>query len=172
MTTAIRPRKVLTGEAVEAGDQPDYASAVYGSLLVTTLVVVQWRGNAAPELIGLSLVIAVASFWLAHVWSEIVAHRVHGPIDARAAGTIALSEATMLTSVVIPGLLLGLPRFVGMDVNAAIGAALIASLVQLFLWGLAVGRAAHATLGLALVVAFVDLFLGLAVVVLKVVVLH
>ena len=155
-----------------ATDKPDYAAAVYGSLLVTTLVVVQWRDDAIPELIGLSLLISVASFWLAHAWSAIVAHRVHGPIDRAVALRILGVEATMLISVIIPGILLGLPRFVGLDVSVAIGAALVVSLVQLFLWGLAVGRAAHASLSMSMLVAFVDLGLGLLVVVLKVVVLH
>ena len=169
--TTIAADATPAGE-VDRASSPDYAAAVYGSLLVTTLVVVQWRSDAVPELIGISLVIGVASFWIAHAWSEIVAHRVHGRIDARTAGAIALSEAMMLTSVVVPGLLLGLPRVFGVSIDLAIGAALLASLVQLFLWGLAVGRAAHATLGLALVVAFVDLGLGIAVVALKVAVLH
>ena len=171
MTTLIAGRPpVEPGTA--AGTSPDYASAVYGSLLVTTLVVVQWQADAVPELIGLTLLTGVATFWLAHVWSEIVAHRVHGPIDARMVGRLAAAEATMLSAAVVPGLILGLPRFVGVDVNVAIGAALLASLVQLFLWGLAVGRAAHGPLGLALVVALIDCGLGVLVVALKVLVLH
>jgi hypothetical protein len=159
---------------VEPGgdEKPDYAAAVYGSLLVTTLVVVQWRADAVPELIGLTLLISVSAFWLAHAWAAIVAHRVHGPIGRAAALGILGREATMLVSVVVPGILLGLPRFVGLDVNVAIGAALLVSLIQLFLWGLAVGRAAHASLSMSLLVAFVDLGLGVLVVVLKVVVLH
>jgi hypothetical protein len=157
---------------VDRASSPDYASAVYGSLLVTTLVVVQWQSDAVPELIGLTLLTGVATFWLAHAWSEIVAHRVQGPIDLRIAGRIAASEATMLTAAVVPALILGLPRFFGVAPNVAIGAALLASLIQLFLWGLAVGRAAHGKLGLALLVALIDLGLGALVVGLKVLVLH
>jgi hypothetical protein len=150
----------------------DYAPAVYGSLLVTTLLAIQWRGDAKPELIGLSLLISVGAFWLTDVWSEIVAHRVQGPIDARTAGRLARSQATMLTSVIVPGIILGLPRFFGVDVDFAIGAALLVSLVQLFLWGLAVGLAAHGSRLLALGVALVDCGIGVVVVVLKVLVIH
>ena len=150
----------------------DFAPAVYGSLLVTTLVAVQWRADAVPQLIGLSLLIAVAVFWLAHAWSEIVAQRVHGPIGLGRAGAIARSESSMLASVIVPGILLGLPLLVGLDVDVAIGAALLASLVQLFLWGLAVGLAAHASRSLALGVALIDCSLGLAIVGLKLMLLH
>ena len=150
----------------------DYAPAVYGSLLVTTLVTIQWHGEPNPELIALSLVISVVAFWLTDAWSEIVAHRVHGPIDRPVALGILRSQATMLTSVVVPGIILTLPLLVGIPIDLAIGAALVISLVQLFLWGLAVGLAAHGSRLLALGVALVDLGIGVVVVILKVLAIH
>jgi hypothetical protein len=168
MTLAVAHR----GPNAGVEQRPDFAPAVYGSLLVTTLVTVQWQGDAHPELIGLSLLISVAAFWLTHAWSEILAHRVHGPIDVPTAVSIARSEATMLTSVIVPGIILALPRLAGVPVDVAIGAALLASLVQLFLWGLAVGRIAHGSRWLALIVALIDCGIGVAVVILKFVVIH
>jgi hypothetical protein len=135
-------------------------------------VTIQWHGEPNPELIGLSLLISVVAFWLTEVWSEIVAHRVHGPINAPTVIAIARSQGTMLASVIVPGLMLALPRFLGVPVDLAIGLALLASLVQLFLWGLAVGLAAHGTRWLALVVALVDCGIGVVVVILKVLVIH
>ena len=64
----------------------DNTPAIYGSLLVTTLVAVQWKADAVPELIGISLVIGVAVFWLAHAWAEIINRRVHGPISVADVG--------------------------------------------------------------------------------------
>ena len=78
----------------------------------------------------------------------------------------------MLTSAIVPAVILALPRFFGVSVDVAIGAALLASLVQLFLWGLAVGRAAHASAGWRFLVALVDCGIGVGVVLLKVLVLH
>lgn len=157
----------------EAGpEERDFAPAVYGALLVTTLVAVQWRHDADPELIGLSLLTSVAVFWLAHSWSRIVDRRVHGPIGLGGVVDVARSEISMLSAVVVPGLILALPRVTGLGVDVAIGLALLASLVQLFLWGLVVGRAAHASWPLALGVAAVDCALGILVVILKVVVIH
>ena len=153
-------------------ERTDYAPAVYGSLLVTTLLAIQWRSDANPELIGLSLLISVVAFWLTDAWSEIVAHRVSGPMDLPTAAGIARSQATMLTSVIVPGIILATPRVLGVPVDFAIGAALLVSLVQLFLWGLAVGLAAHGSRWLALVVALVDCGIGVGVVILKVLVIH
>jgi hypothetical protein len=161
-----------SGGRSDTEEPNDYAPAVYGSLLVTTLVTIEWHGEPNPELIALSLLISVVAFWLTDVWSEIVAHRVHGPIDAPTAIGIARSRVTMLTSVIVPGIILSLPRFLGVPVDFAIGAALVVSLVQLFLWGLAVGMAAHTSRWLAVVVALIDCGIGVGVVILKVLVIH
>jgi hypothetical protein len=150
----------------------DYTSAVYGSLLVTTLIAVQWWHDASAVFLGLSLVVSVGVFWLAHVWSTIVDRRAHGPIDGAQIVGIGRHEAPMLTAAMVPALLMGLAVFEFATVDQAIALALAASIVQLFLWGLAVGRAAHASWLVALVIATVDCALGLAVVVLKVVVIH
>ena len=153
------------------GEPLDYAPAVYGALLATTLVTVQWQGDRSPELIGLSLVIAVVAFRLTDVWLEIVAHRVHGPVDASTTFALARRSRRCWARRSARGDPRSL-RFFGVDVDVAIGAAVVASLVQLFLWGLAVGRAAHASRGLALLVALVDFGIGLGVAFLKVLVLH
>jgi hypothetical protein len=60
----------------------------------------------------------------------------------------------------------------GLTVDVAIGLALTVSIAQLFVWGLAVGRAAHSSWHLALAVALVDCLLGILIVVLKVLILH
>ena len=148
------------------------APAIYGSLLVTTLLAVQWKADAVPEFIAGSLVISVGVFWLAHTWAEVVNRRVREPITIQELRTIALVEATLLFAVVVPGILLVLHRFAGISTEVAIGLALGASLVQLFLWGLAVGRAAHDSWPVAIGLGVVDFGFGLAIVVLKGVVLH
>src|SRR5262245_57495272 len=112
---ALRPWPVARGDTT--GVAPDYTSAIYGSLLVTTLVAVQWRGTTAPGFIGLTLLTSVTVFWLAHVWAEIVNRRVQGRIDRGTIGHIALAEAPMLTAVLVPGVLLGLPFFFGVPVD-------------------------------------------------------
>jgi hypothetical protein len=162
----------LVPQVEDAESSPDYTSAIYGSLLVTTLVAVQWRSDALPELIAITLITSVVVFWLTHAWAGIVNRRVRGPLAKGEGFHIARDEAPMLTAAVIPALALILPRIAGVDVNVAIGLALIASIVQLFVWGLVVGRAAHERWLYALGVALVDCLLGIAIVGAKVLVLH
>jgi hypothetical protein len=150
----------------------DFTPAVYGALLVTTLVAVQWRADAVPQLIGLTLVTGVGVFWLAHVWAGVVNHRLHGSMVRGDLVMIARDESSMLAAVLLPGLVLAFGPLLGLSVDVAIGLALTVSIAQLFVWGLAVGRAAHSSWHLALVVALVDCLLGVLIVALKVVILH
>jgi hypothetical protein len=163
--TAAAPRE---GVAVER----DYESAVYGSLLVTTLIAVLWRHEPTATFVGLSVVVSVAVFWLAHVWAAIVDRRVHGPVERGEVLAIAAAEAPMLSASIVPAALIGLAALGLATLDQAIALALAASVVQLFLWGLAVGRAAHASWLVALGIATVDCALGIAIVALKVVVIH
>ena len=112
-------------------------------------------------------------FWLAHAWAEVVNRRIRGPITLSDVWSIALGEATDAARRRRPR-----PpawpasRSSGVSTDLAIGLALAASLAQLFLWGLAVGRAAHGSWPVAIGLGLVDFGFGVAIVVLKAVVLH
>ena len=164
----IRP----PGAGTESHPDRNYAPAIYGSLLVTGLVAVQWRADASTDPIAATVVVSVVVFWLAHVWSEIVNRRVRGRIALDEAREVALDEASMLASLLIPAIVLAVGPRVGLSVDASIEIALIVCIGQLFLWGLVVGRAAHHGWVLPVVVAVVDSLLGIVLVALKVAVLH
>jgi hypothetical protein len=168
VTTTTAPAGVVDG----ASAGTDYSPAIYGSILVTTLVAVQWRQDAVPELIALSVVLSAAVFWLTHVWSEIANRRVHGGVTKGLALTLARHEATMLSAAIVPAIVLASRRITGMPVDTAVTIALAVCIAQLFVWGLAVGRSAQRTWFVAVGIAVVDCCLGLAIVGLKIVVLH
>jgi hypothetical protein len=171
----VTPPAASTSPAAEAADDdepPDFATAIYGSLLVTSLVAVQWRHEPSVEAIGLSLLFAVFVFWLAHAWSRIVNQRVRGPISGRHALAIAKAETPLLIAAIPPTLVLALGRFPQLSTDQVVAAALIVCIGQLFVWGIVVGRAAHSSWALALRVAIVDSLLGIVIVGLKVAVLH
>ncbi len=151
---------------------PNYTRAIYGSILVTSLVAVQWRGQPSPDGIALTLVVSLGVFWLAHVWSEVVNLRVHNEFSRAAVGRIARDEGAMLTSLIVPVAVLALGPRLGVSIEMVMGAALVVCIGQLFVWGLIVGRAAHRGWVLPLVVALIDSALGVLIVGLKVAVLH
>ncbi|HEY4752952.1 MAG TPA: hypothetical protein VIH37_06670 [Candidatus Limnocylindrales bacterium] len=155
-----------------AGEERDYTPAVYGALLVTTLLAAQWQSASSTLFVGGSLVVSVGVFWLTHVWSGIVNERLHGPIQRHEVRRLALHESPMLVALVLPVFVLAAGQVLGGDINALVDVALVVSIVQLFLWGLAVGRAVHTSWLLAIRVAAVDCLLGIVIVVMKVFVLH
>ena len=125
-------------------EAPDYATAIYGSLLVTSLVAVQWRADPSVEAIGLSLFVSVFVFWLAHAWSRIINQRVRGPITIHHATRIAIAEGPLLVAAVPPALVLALSRLPGASTDVVMAAALVVCIAQLFIWGIVVGaRRAH-----------------------------
>jgi hypothetical protein len=148
------------------------APAIYGGLLVTALITVQWQAAATPELIALSAIVCVLVFWLTHVWAEVVERRLNGPIARSDVLTIASREASMFAAAVPPVLVLALGRLGVLTIDQAIAAALVVCVAQLFLWGLAIGKALGRGWPVALGVAAIECGLGALLVGLKVAVVH
>ena len=168
-TAPVEPR---ARSRVSVNRERDYSPAIYGSLLVTTLLAVQWRHDAVPELIAFTLVSSVAIFWLMHVWSEVVNRRLHGPIAAADFMAIAGHEASILSAAIVPAAVLVGAQLLGVDVDTTIAIGLVVSIGQLFVWGLIVGFAAHSRPVVALGIALVDCSLGILIIGLKLLILH
>jgi hypothetical protein len=141
---------------------------VYGSLLVTSLVAVESLSDEPASFVGLSILVSVGVFWIAHVWSGLVDIRLRGAITRAEAANLAAKESPMLLATLPPIAALATTAVGLTTLEQAESLALAVAVVQLFLWGLAVGRAGRRGWGPALVVAAVDLVLGLAIVWLKV----
>jgi hypothetical protein len=148
------------------------APAIYGGLLVTALIAVQWRSDAIAERVSLSILVTVSVFWLTHVWAELVDHRVSGPVSRDDVARLAWAEAPMLAAALPPTATLALARIAGIAVEQAISLALLVSIAQLALWGLAIGRALNRGWGVALLTAALECAFGMVLVGLKVVVVH
>jgi hypothetical protein len=160
------------GEAARHAIVRRDAPAIYGGLLVTALIAVQWRSDAISERVSLSILISVFVFWLTHVWAELVDHRVSGPVSRDEVVRIAWAEAPMLAAAVPPAATLAIARLAGIPIEDAISLALVVSIAQLALWGLAIGRALNRGWGVALLTAAVECAFGMVLVGLKVVVVH
>jgi hypothetical protein len=174
MTRVLAPPRPgsPTAEAAGHAEVRRDAPAIYGGLLVTALITVQWQSEATAELIAISILVSVFVFWLSHVWAELVDQGVNGVVSRDQVGRIAWAEAPMLSAAVPPSVTLVVARLLGMPVEDAIGLALLVSIVQLFLWGLAIGRALNRGRGVVLLTAAAECALGLLLAGLKVVVVH
>jgi hypothetical protein len=142
-------------------------------VLATSLVVASSEDDAySPAEIALSVFVTGLVFWLAHVYSNLVAERyavgrrlTRSEIGAEFYGEWPVVQAFFPPIVV---LLLGAIGLLSND--TAISLAIAAGVVSMVLWGLAIGRMERMSpLALALMTLFNVLF-GTAIVLLKVLV--
>jgi hypothetical protein len=148
------------------------SSAVYGSLLVTALIAVQARSDLDEPFVAMSLFVMVTVFWTMEVWSELITVRLEGSVTLRRSALVAAGELPMIAAAVLPALALWTHPLGLTTSEQAVDLALAVGVAQLFVWGLAVGRALRRGWIVALGVALVDVAMGLLIVGLKAFILH
>lgn len=153
-----------------ARDPETYKEAVYGSILVTALIAALRHEDVPIRELTLTLIGTMAVFWIAHVWSSIVAARLRAGshVSWREVRRLGAEEWPMLEVAAIPvaALVVGWIGFVSDE--RAVNVALALGVIQLAAWGFAVGRQIYGRTVPALLFGLVDGLLGLAIVVLEV----
>src|SRR3954454_13568394 len=157
------------------GTSDNPAGAIYGTIVVLAAIVA--GGAARGATLRTILIEAVGSgavFWLAHVYTDVIATRVQGSgaallTDVRGA---MREQSAILEAVLLPGLALLLGVIGVLDRDTAINVALAVGLLDLFVWGIAHGRAAGLPRHQIVLVGLTDLAFGLAIVVLKLLLAH
>lgn len=159
-------RKEATGDSFSAG--------VYGSIIASGLVGALREEHATPGKIALSLVTALAVFFLAHTWSEITGERIFmgTRFTWRHAWEIALSEWPLVEAAFGPAVPLLIGAAGGASRGTATMIALVVCVLQCLAWGLAVGARAYDRWWQIALSAASTTALALALVVLEILVLH
>jgi hypothetical protein len=157
------------------GTSDNPAGAIYGTIVV--LAAIAGGGAARGVPLGTILAGAVASglvFWIAHVYTDVIATRVAGSGlallgDVRHA---MRAQSAILEAVFVPGAVLLLGVVGVLKDETAVNLALAAGLVDLFAWGVAHGRAAGLPRHQIVLVGLTDLSLGVVIVALKLLLQH
>jgi hypothetical protein len=165
-TAPLTPSDLRAGERLEGSR---FTAAVYGSILVTTVIASFAIAEQSPDRAALVIAVAMLTYWMAHVWAGFVGARVHhqGRVGLDTVRRIGrkewpIAEAAAVPLVVLLGHHLGL---YGGD--AALDLATAACVVQLFGWGIAAARATAASWPVALLNGVVDAAFGVVIVVLE-----
>jgi hypothetical protein len=145
--------------------------AIYGQILAASLVVALSEDNElSAQQVLLWLLVTMVVFWLAHVYSDVIAARLeretaHLAVQIRSSLRM---EWPVAQAALLPGLALALGWAGLWSTHTAIDLAIVLAVLQLTLWGLGLARAR----GLGLVgtawVTTVNAAFGLALVGLKV----
>lgn len=164
--TPLTPSDLRAGEQLEGSH---FTAAVYGSILVTTIIASFALTDQSADRAGLFVAVAMLTYWLAHVWAGFVGARVHhqgrvgfGTVRRLGRREWPIAEAAMVPLAVLLGAHIGL---YGEDVAMELATA--ACILQLFGWGVAAARATAASWLFALVNGVVDAAFGVVIVVLE-----
>jgi hypothetical protein len=151
-----------------------YAAAVYGSIVAAALIEAFRAEHVNAEDIALAVLTTMTVFWLAHVWSGIVGDRIHhGPqLQVGRLVRIGRAEWPLVQASFLPVvvLILGWAGVFSDATSARL--ALGICIVQLFAYGMIVGRQAYHRWPQAAVAGLLNAGLGLVLIELEVLVLH
>jgi hypothetical protein len=150
----------------------NFAAAVYGSILAAGVTASLDVGNVGAGAMITTLASTMIVFWLAHVWAEAIADRMHDPNGytwrrLRAAATWHWPMVQAATGPILAIALAGLGAW---SLDTGVTIALLVSVAQLVGWGIAVGRRTFDSWPAALLSGAVDGLLGLMLVLLRILV--
>jgi hypothetical protein len=147
----------------------NFAAAVYGSILAAAVVASLDVGDVEARAMTESLGVTMLVFWLAHVWAEAIADRMHDarPYTWRRLRSAAAWHWPMVQAAVGPLIALALADLGVWTLDTGVTVALGISIAQLVGWGVAVGRRTFASWPAALLSGAFDGLLGVALVALK-----
>ena len=156
-------------------DQADhYAAAVYGSIIAAALIEPFFEQHGSAEIVALTLLSTMSVFFLAHVWSTLVGERIHTGARYNAHHTFAIARAEwpLIEATFGPVFALVLGWAGVWSDSTAERIALAVCLVELFGWGIVVGRRAYTGWVSTVLSGVVNVALGAALIWLEVLVLH
>ncbi len=158
----------------ESGRAEFYAAAVYGSIIAASLIVPFFEQHGSAETVALTLLSTMTVFFLAHVWSTVLGERIHSgsPYSVHHTMDVARAEWPLIESTFGPVVVLILGWAGLWSDSTAERLALGICLVELFGWGVVVGRKAYGAWGSSLLSGVVNVALGIGLIWLEVTVFH
>jgi hypothetical protein len=154
---------------------PHSPRAIYGTILVLAVVAALAGDNdATTAYILFGVLVTSLVFWLAHMYAELLTSAINDPSRRwrELWWAAARSEWPLLEAAFAPAvpLLLGAVGVLSRD--TAVNLAYVVGLLDLFGWGIAIGRALDQSTSRAVLTGLVNVALGAVVVVLKALVHH
>jgi len=159
-----------TATAALVPDRERASSAIYGTILVTAVIVALSEDpNASARELAEAVATTTVVFWLAHAYSDYIGRRAATRDPARWE-TIRLAlarDVAMLGSAVLPLVALLLGAAGAVTRNQAVTIALVIGIIELFVGGFLASRGPASNLLRSVTIGLFNCVLGLAIVVLK-----
>jgi hypothetical protein len=160
----------MSGEARSGRLPANAARAIYGQILVTSLVgALSEDSEIEAGYILVSVVSTMLVFWLAHVYAEALSRGLEARrhLEWAEIRRLAAREWPLVQAAIPTAIVLALGAIGALSTETAVDIAIALGIVALFTWGLAIGRASGWSWAAALFGAAISACFGLAVVGLK-----
>jgi hypothetical protein len=118
------------------------AAAVYGTVIAGSLIAAETADETALLPLSLAVVVTLVVYWAAHVYAELLAHRVRDGLQPTSPEVLALmrAELPLVASAAAPLLVILVTRLLGASDEQSVQIALWSVAVQLGGWALVAGR--------------------------------
>jgi hypothetical protein len=162
------------GAATRLTDRRASARGVYGSIIVASVLAATSIDGGGEVPIELTLAVSLVLFWLAHVYSALMALAVSSGKPPRGSEVrhVLVAELPIVESGVVPMLVLAIARGAGVSVESAIFVTLIGVVIELVFFGFVAARRAGLHGMWYLTYAGICGTFGLAIVALEVLIRH
>jgi hypothetical protein len=151
-------------------EQQNPARAIYGTILVMAVIsaLAHDASITSAELIA-GVAATTIVFWIAHVYAEVLGNRLQGEHAVSWANVRAASnhEWPIVEAALPPVLALLLGVLGILDTDSAVNVAIAVGILELFLWGIAVGRRLGLSITATLAAGVVNGALGVVIAGLK-----
>ena len=172
------PKGRMRGRSSTAGGTPwsrlavvaaNPRGAIYGTIVASAVIAAAGAGGKSPDAILAATVATLLVFWLAHVYAHFLDHEMrHDRTRWRALAFIMGQELSMLAAPALSILFLFLGALGVLNEPLAVRLALWTGVVQLFGWGVEVGRRRGRGWPAAVLVGLINGAFGLVIVILEV----
>ena len=166
----------MTGTTVqhEASPATDYAGAIYGSIIATAFVGALHQAHVSARDITIDVAASMLVFWLAHTWAAVAGERIHTGhrLSLHRVRALARAEWPIVEAGFGPVVALALGWMGVLEPDTAAKLAIAIGVIQLFAWGLVLGRRVYHRWLSAVIAGLANGAIGLVLVALEVVVAH
>jgi hypothetical protein len=143
--------------------------AIYGTIVASAVIAASNAGGKSPDLILTLTVSTLLVFWLAHVYAHFLDHEVrHDRTRWRVLSSIMGQELSMLAAPALSILFLLLGALGLLNEPLAVRLALWSGVIQLFGWGIEVGRRRGRAWPAAVLVGLINAAFGVIIILLEV----
>ena len=150
----------------------DASGVIYGTLVTAGTILAASENAEDVREVAITVLVTLVLYWIAHAYAEVIGKSSRVPPSLSAAGRELVAESRMVGACVLPLAVLLVVDWLWTGFQLATTIALWTTVGLLFGWGVLAARQAGLSGGSAVVSGLLYTLLGLAIITLKLILVH